>query len=227
MSLLVLNQVTKNYPSGDGSTVTVLNGCDLRIEAGELVALVGPSGSGKSTMLQITGLLDSPTSGTIHLEGEDCTKLSEAQRTQMRRDHLGFVYQFHHLLPEFTALENVVLPQLLTGQSQTDARDRAEALLDRLGLGHRLGNRPSKLSGGERQRVAIARALANRPKLLLADEPTGNLDPASAEDAFQEFLRMNREEGLSALVATHNHDLASRMDRAVRMENGRLVEGLG
>lgn len=225
-SLLTLENVTKSYPSGDDGTVEVLKGCELWIEPGEIVALVGPSGSGKSTMLQITGLLDTPTSGRVWLDDKNCTDMSEAERTLMRRDALGFVYQFHHLLPEFTALENVTLPQSLAGVSAKDAKVRATELLERLGLGHRLGNRPAKLSGGERQRVAIARALANRPKLLLADEPTGNLDPTTAEDAFQEFMRLSREEGLSAIVATHNHELAARMDRAVRMEGGLLVEGL-
>lgn len=223
MSLLELNAVTKSYTGGDGNDVEILKGCNLTIETGELVALVGPSGSGKSTMLQITGLLDTPSGGKIIFDGRDCTQMAERDRTLVRRDNLGFVYQFHHLLPEFTALENVVLPQILAGLSSDAARARAQGLLERLGLEHRAGNRPAKLSGGERQRVAIARALANAPQLLLADEPTGNLDPNNAEEAFLEFLRLSREEGLSALVATHNMDLAKRMDRMVRMEDGRLV----
>ena len=224
MSLLTLAGVTKEYQNGD-EVVQVLKGLDLAIQPGELVALVGPSGSGKSTLLQIVGLLDNPTGGSIWLDGEDCTSMNDKQRTMLRREALGFVHQFHHLLPEFTAFENVVLPQALTSISDADAADRAEELLSKLGLEHRMDHRPAKLSGGERQRVAIARALANHPKLLLADEPTGNLDPDTAEEAFQEFLRLSREEGLSALVATHNLELAERMDRVVSLKGGVLVEG--
>ena len=190
---------------------------------GELVAMVGASGSGKSTLLQICGLLDNPTSGEIDIAGEAVANLGDRARTRLRRGTIGFIYQFHHLLPEFTALENVILPQSVAGVGAGAARKRARDLLERVGLGHRLNHRPAKLSGGEKQRVAIARAIANSPRLLLADEPTGNLDPETAEGVFDLFVELAREEGLSVLMATHNEALAARMDRVLRLEGGKLV----
>ena len=184
--------------------------------------MVGMSGSGKSTLLQICGLLDNPTSGTLEIGGHGVESLSDRERTRLRRGTVGFVYQFHHLLPEFTALENVILPQSVAGVPAVAARARARMLLDRVGLGHRLDHRPGKLSGGEKQRVAVARAIANRPALLLADEPTGNLDPETAEQVFSLFVELTREEQLSVLMATHNEALAARMDRVMRLEHGRL-----
>ena len=203
-------------------TIDVLRGVDLAIAPGEIVALLGPSGSGKSTLLQAVGLLEGGFEGSITLAGEEAAKLDDDGRTRLRRELIGFVYQFHHLLPEFTALENVILPQLVRGGEPEAAKARAEQLLGTLGLGHRLGHRPAKLSGGEQQRVAVARALANRPPLILADEPTGNLDEATAETVFGEFLALVRGEGSAALVATHNERLAKRMDRVVRLHDGRL-----
>ena len=203
-------------------TIHVLRGVDLAIQPGEIVALLGPSGSGKSTLLQAVGLLEGGFQGSIRLAGEEASKLDDDGRTRLRRDLIGFVYQFHHLLPEFDALENVVLPQLVRGEGPEKARERAKQLLEKLGLGHRLEHRPAKLSGGEQQRVAVARALANRPPLILADEPTGNLDEATADTVFGEFLSLVREEGSAALVATHNERLATRMDRLVRLHDGRL-----
>jgi lipoprotein-releasing system ATP-binding protein len=203
-------------------TIHVLNGVDLEVAPGEIVALLGPSGSGKSTLLQAVGLLEGGFEGSIRIAGEEAARLDNDGRTRLRRDALGFVYQFHHLLPDFDAVENVVLPQLIRGTSPADARLRAETLLGALGLKHRLTHRPSKLSGGEQQRVAVARALANRPALVLADEPTGNLDEKTADLVLAEFLSLVRGEGSSALVATHNERLAARMDRVVRLHNGRL-----
>ena len=203
-------------------TIHVLRGVDLAIAPGEIVALLGPSGSGKSTLLQAVGLLEGGFEGSITLAGEEAARLDDDGRTRLRRELIGFVYQFHHLLPEFTALENVILPQLVRGGEPDAAKARAEELLGTLGLGHRLGHRPAKLSGGEQQRVAVARALANRPPLILADEPTGNLDEATAETVFGEFLALVRGEGSAALVATHNERLAKRMDRVVRLHDGRL-----
>ena len=208
--------------SQGGVTIEVLRGIDLAIRPGEIVALLGPSGSGKSTMLQAIGLLEGGFEGRIRIAGTDASSLSGDDRTRLRRDHLGFVYQFHHLLPDFNAMENVLLPQLVAGKSEGAARARAAELLCALGLGQRLEHRPSQLSGGEQQRVAVARALANRPQLVLADEPTGNLDEATADRVFDEFLRLVREEGSSALVATHNERLAQRMDRVLRLHEGRL-----
>jgi lipoprotein-releasing system ATP-binding protein len=196
---------------------------DLRVGPGEIVALLGPSGSGKSTMLQAIGLLEGGFEGSIRIAGEEAARLDADGRTRVRRDRLGFVYQFHHLLPDFTAVENVVLPQLIHGAGRAEAEARAASLLITLQLGHRLTHRPSKLSGGEQQRVAVARALANRPALVLADEPTGNLDEATADVVLAEFLRLVREEGSAALVATHNERLAARMDRVVRLHEGRLA----
>jgi lipoprotein-releasing system ATP-binding protein len=203
-------------------TIEVLRGVDVAIMPGEIVALLGPSGSGKSTMLQAVGLLEGGFEGSIRIAGKEASKLDAAARTEVRRDSLGFVYQFHHLLPDFTALENIVLPQLIRGGTRAEADKRAEQLLTALGLGQRLTHRPSQLSGGEQQRVAVARALANRPALVLADEPTGNLDEATADRVFDEFLNLVRTEGSAALVATHNERLAARMDRVLRLHEGLL-----
>jgi lipoprotein-releasing system ATP-binding protein len=224
-NILSLKNITRTYHQGENA-LTVLNNLNLEIKQGEMVALVGPSGSGKTTLLQIAGLLDTPTSGEIFLSGENISQASDAVRTRARGKYLGFVYQFHHLLPEFSALENVVLPQLAAGISQADAQAKSEDLLAGLGLSARLKHRPAKLSGGEQQRVAIARALANDPVLLLADEPTGNLDAHTAEDVLNLFIKGVRERKLAALVATHNIELAKRMDRIVRLENGALKAGL-
>jgi lipoprotein-releasing system ATP-binding protein len=205
-----------------GQTIEVLRGVDLTVGEGEIVALLGPSGSGKSTLLQAVGLLEGGFEGSIRIAGQEVAKLNSGARTQVRRDRLGFIYQFHHLLPDFTARENVVLPQLIHGAEQAAADERAEHLLSALGLARRLTHRPSQLSGGEQQRVAVARALANRPALVLADEPTGNLDEATADIVLAEFLRLVRGEGSAALVATHNERLAARMDRVVRLHEGVL-----
>lgn len=207
--------ICKSYPQADGEPLTILDKINVEVKAGEIVALVGPSGSGKSTLLHILGLLDAPTSGKLKINDKDVSSLSENQRTLTRRNDVGFIYQFHHLLPEFSALENIVLPQMILGTGKSDAEDRAITLLKRLKLDHRADNRPAKLSGGEQQRVAIARALANKPKLLLADEPTGNLDPETAEEVFQLFMTVVRKTGIAALIATHNMDLAKRMDRVI------------
>jgi lipoprotein-releasing system ATP-binding protein len=219
---LSLRNVRRVY-RGDAGELPVLRGVDLAVRAGEIVALVAPSGAGKSTLLHVAGLLDRPDGGAVVIDGRDAASLSDAERTAIRRDTIGFVYQFHHLLPEFSALENVVLPQMIAGTPRRAAEDRGRMLLDSFGLAGRLGHLPGKLSGGEQQRVAIARALANQPKLLLADEPTGNLDVATAEVVFSELLAMVRNHGLAALVATHNPDLAIRMDRTVSLRDGRLA----
>jgi len=221
---LRLDGLTRRFHQGRDD-LEVLKGAALAVHPGEIVALVGPSGAGKSTLLHICGLLEKPDTGEVFLAGEPCGKLSDDRRTQLRRIHLGFVYQYHHLLPEFSALENVVLPQMIAGTSRKRAAERAQELLSRLGLGPRAEHRPGQLSGGEQQRVAIARALANQPKVLLADEPTGNLDPHTADGVFDELMRLVRDEGLAALIATHNPDLARRMDRVVRLQDGVLVEG--
>lgn len=205
-----------------GVTIHVLRGVDLTVAKGEIVALLGPSGSGKSTLLQAVGLLEGGFEGSIRIHGEEAAQLDNDGRTRLRRDMLGFVYQFHHLLPDFSAAENVILPQLIRDAETDAAHARAESLLGSLGLGHRLTHRPSQLSGGEQQRVAVARALANRPSLVLADEPTGNLDEATADVVFAEFLRLVREEGSAALVATHNERLAGKMDRILRLHEGVL-----
>ena len=205
-------------------TIHVLRGVDLAVQPGEIVALLGPSGSGKSTLLQAVGLLEGGFEGSIRLQGKEAAELDDDGRTEVRRDVLGFVYQFHHLLPEFTARENVILPQLVRDVDNETAGIRAAQLLTKLGLGQRLDHRPSKLSGGEQQRVAVARALANRPPLVLADEPTGNLDEATADTVLAEFLDLVRGEGSAALVATHNERLAAKMDRVVRLHDGRLQE---
>lgn len=206
-----------------GVTIHVLRGVDLTVAPGEIVALLGPSGSGKSTLLQAVGLLEGGFDGSIRIAGTEAARLGTDARTVLRRDALGFVYQFHHLLPDFSAAENVVLPQLIHGAERPAAERRADALLTALGLGHRLTHRPSQLSGGEQQRVAVARALANSPGLVLADEPTGNLDEATADIVLAEFLRLVREEGAAALVATHNERLAAKMDRVVRLHEGLLA----
>ncbi len=211
------------FTQGD-TTIEVLRGIDLSVEPGEIVALLGPSGSGKSTLLQAVGLLEGGFEGSIRIAGIEAAKLESHERTVTRRDKLGFVYQFHHLLPDFDALENVVLPQLIQNATVADARARSEALLTALGLGARLTHRPSQLSGGEQQRVAVARALANRPALVLADEPTGNLDEKTADVVLAEFLRLVRGEGAAALIATHNERLAAKMDRVVRLHEGLLEE---
>jgi len=202
--------------------IEVLRGVNLAVQPGEIVALLGPSGSGKSTLLQAVGLLEGGFEGSIRLAGREAASLNDEGRTELRRDALGFVYQFHHLLPDFDAIENVVMPQIIHGAHPDSARDRAKELLSKLGLAARLDNRPSKLSGGEQQRVAVARALANKPALVLADEPTGNLDEKTADSVLAEFLKLVRGEGSSALVATHNERLAGKMDRVVRLHEGHL-----
>ncbi|AUW58469.1 ABC transporter [Sphingobium sp. SCG-1] len=219
--VLKVTDLRRSFTQGD-VTIEVLRGVNLSVGAGEIVALLGPSGSGKSTLLQAVGLLEGGFDGSIMIAGEEAAQLSNDGRTRVRRDSLGFVYQFHHLLPDFNAAENVILPQMIRDVSAPDARKRAEALLTTLGLGHRLDHRPSQLSGGEQQRVAVARALANQPALVLADEPTGNLDEKTADIVLAEFLRLVREEGSAALVATHNERLAAKMDRVVRLHGGLL-----
>ena len=209
---------------GEAGEVPVLRGVDLTLRAGEITALVAPSGVGKSTLLHVAGLLDRPDRGSVVIAGRDTADLSDADRTAIRRDTIGFVYQFHHLLGEFTALENVVLPRMIAGVPRREAETHAAALLGAFGLGHRLEHLPGKLSGGEQQRVAIARALANQPKVLLADEPTGNLDVTTAETVFVELLQRVRETGVAALIATHNPELAARMDRTVTIRDGKVVE---
>jgi lipoprotein-releasing system ATP-binding protein len=206
-----------------GAELAVLNGIDLALEPGEIVALVGPSGAGKSTMLHVGGLLERPDGGAVLIEGRDCGALSDEHRTMLRRRALGFVYQFHHLLPEFSAVENVMLPQMIAGIARADARRKAEALLGRVGLAERLSHRPARLSGGEQQRVAIVRALANDPKILLADEPTGNLDHTTAAGVMGTLIEIVRAHGLAALIATHNLELAARLDRTVTLADGRLT----
>jgi lipoprotein-releasing system ATP-binding protein len=206
-----------------GETLHVLNGVSLSLNPGETVALVGPSGAGKSTLLHIAGLLERPSAGEVLIAGRPCGKMSDAERTELRRRHLGFVYQFHHLLPEFSALENVVLPQMIAGVPRGKARERARHLLSLVGLSARESHRPARLSGGEQQRVAIVRALANEPRVLLGDEPTGNLDQHTAEEVMHVLVDVVRTAGLAALIATHNLDLARRLDRVVGLEEGRLV----
>src|SRR5438309_10345151 len=219
--ILITHDLKRSFTQG-GVTIHVLRGVNLAIEPGEIVALVGPSGSGKSTLLQAVGLLEGGFSGSIRLNGEEASTLDDEGRTRLRRELLGFIYQFHHLLPEFNAVENVVLPQLVRGAEPAAASERARQLLGTLGLAERLDHRPSKLSGGEQQRVAVARALANKPPLILADEPTGNLDEHTADVVFAEFLSLVRGEGSAALVATHNERMAAKMDRVVRLHEGRL-----
>jgi lipoprotein-releasing system ATP-binding protein len=220
-AVLEVTGLKRSFQQG-GVTIHVLRGVDLKVARGEIVALLGPSGSGKSTMLQAVGLLEGGFEGSIRIAGEEAARLDNDGRTRVRRDVLGFVYQFHHLLPDFNAAENVILPQLIHGAETDAARARAESLLTTLGLGQRLTHRPSQLSGGEQQRVAVARALANQPALVLADEPTGNLDEATADIVFAEFLRLVRDEGSAALVATHNERIAGKMDRVLRLHEGVL-----
>lgn len=218
--VLRLENISKTYGNDGPSPVPVLSGLNLAVARGEVVALVAPSGAGKSTLLHIAGLLDTADSGRVMLNGRDMTDLGDRARTEARRRELGFVYQFHHLLPEFSAAENVILPQLANGVAEPDAGARALDLLDRVGLSHRANHRPAELSGGEQQRTAICRALANRPGLLLADEPTGNLDPATSERVFDMLIGLVRETGLAALIATHNLALAQRMDRVIKLAPG-------
>ena len=221
--VLQLTALTRHFEQGD-ARIDVLRGIDARLRPGEIVALLGPSGSGKSTLLQAVGLLEGGFGGTIMIDGEDVTRLDQDERTKTRREKIGFVYQFHHLLPDFNAIENVVLPQLIRGTAQAEAEARAEELLTRLGLAQRLHHKPSKLSGGEQQRVAVARALANWPLLVLADEPTGNLDEATSDKVFDQFIALVRDNGSAALVATHNERLAARMDRVLRLHDGRIED---
>jgi lipoprotein-releasing system ATP-binding protein len=220
--LLSLKAIGRTYKSGEGA-LTVLNGAELTLSRGEIVALVAPSGAGKSTLLHLAGLLEKPDSGAVIIDGQNAGELNDAARTALRLKHIGFVYQFHHLLAEFTALENISIPQMIAGATQADANKRSMELLEKFGLGPRASHLPGKLSGGEKQRVAIARALANNPSLLLADEPTGNLDVGTANIVFEELLHVVRSENTAALIATHNPDLAARMDRQVSLRDGRLV----
>lgn len=220
--LLKIEALEKTFKQGE-QHLTIFKNLSLKVEKGELVALVGQSGSGKSTLLQLAGLLDKPTGGKITIDGHPVSKLGEKERTKMRLSTIGFIYQFHHLLPEFTAVENVAMPQIIKGTPRDIARDKAAAILKDLGLGQRLEHRPARLSGGEQQRVAIARALANDPVLLLADEPTGNLDPGTSEAVFEMLLEQVRERQIGALIATHNIELADRMDRALELKSGRIV----
>jgi len=224
-AVLRLSGITKTYNAGKPGQVEVLRGVDLSLAPGEVVALVAPSGAGKSTLLHIAGLLDTADAGTVTLAGQNLTGQSDRRRTLARRNDVGFIYQFHHLLPEFTALENVVLPQLSNGIAKVAAAERAQMLLDQVGVADRTHHRPAELSGGEQQRVAFCRALANAPRLLLADEPTGNLDPATSDQVFGTLMALVRDTGLSALIATHNLELAARMDRTLRLDSGRLTSG--
>lgn len=220
---LKLQNISHHFTQGE-QKVEVLKKVTFQLKEGEIVALVGPSGAGKTTLLQIAGLLDVPSDGEIQINEQPCEKLNDTQRTLLRRQYLGFVYQFHHLLPEFSALENVMLPQLINRLTKAQAEERAKQLLEKMGLAHRLKHRPKQLSGGEQQRVAIARALANSPKILLADEPTGNLDNQTGEQVFHEMLNLVRQTNLSALIATHNMNLANKMDRIVYLKDGILEE---
>jgi lipoprotein-releasing system ATP-binding protein len=219
---LRLDRVTRMFKEGEG-TLEVFRDVTLAVQPGELVALVGPSGAGKSSLLHIAGLLEAPSSGEVLIGNQSASALPDSERTRLRRDTIGFIYQAHHLLPEFDALENVILPQRIAGKSRKTAETEAKRLLIALGLGERLDHRPSQLSGGEQQRVAIARALANHPKILLADEPTGNLDPRTSGGVFDALLALVRNEGVAALVATHNYELAGRMDRTLVLDQGRLL----
>jgi len=220
---LALDGVKKTYNPGRENALTVLDGASLQLSAGEVVALVAPSGAGKSTLLHIAGLLDSTDAGRVRIGGTDYTGLPDARRTAARREDVGFIYQFHHLLPEFSAVENIILPQLANAVPAAEARAHALSLMERVGVAGRADNRPAALSGGEQQRVAFCRALANKPRVLLADEPTGNLDPATSDTVFAALMELVRETGLSALIATHNPGLAARMDRVLRLEGGILV----
>lgn len=221
---LELRNVAKSYQMA-GKPLKVLSDANILVKPGEIVALLGPSGSGKSTLLHVAGLLDSTNAGSVHIAGQDCTGLADRERTRIRRQDIGFVYQFHNLLPEFTALDNVAMPGLINQAKRDVSRAKASELLAKLGLAERINHMPAQLSGGEQQRVAIARALANEPKVLLADEPTGNLDEKTADRVFDELLKLAREQGVAALIATHNETLASRMDRRIVLHNGQLTEG--
>jgi len=215
-NILTAQNLSKSYTQADGEKLHILKGFSCELKSGEMVALVGPSGSGKSTLLHILGLLDQADDGALMIDGRDVFKKSESDRTKIRRTDIGFVYQFHHLLPEFSALENIMLPQIINGVSKRDAEAKAKELLDQMKLSHRAENRPAKLSGGEQQRVAIARALANDPKILIADEPTGNLDPETAGTVFELFTSLVKDKNITALIATHNMDLSKRMDRIIQ-----------
>ena len=221
--ILQLQDLRRSFGQGERE-IRVLAGASAALYPGQAVALVGPSGAGKSTLLHVAGLLETPDTGHVIVQGRDCAKMNDEERTRVRRTQMGFVYQFHQLLPEFSALENVVIPQLIRGRSRKDAEKRATDLLSGLGLATRLEHRPAELSGGEQQRTAICRALANAPKLLLADEPTGNLDPKTSEHVFHELISLIESTGVAALIATHNMELASRMHRTLRLESGTLVE---
>ncbi len=223
-TVLSLSGIVKVYRRGSANEIRVLDGASISIRQGEIVGLVAPSGAGKSTLLHIAGLLDKPDSGSLFVCGATAVGASDRVRTELRRRRIGFVYQFHHLLPEFTALENIVLPQLVNGATQAEAAARAKFLLDSVGLSDRTGHRPAELSGGEQQRTAVCRALANGPKILLADEPTGNLDAKTSEQVFEMMLEVVRTSGLAAIVATHNVALANRMDRTVHLEQGRIFD---
>lgn len=220
-ALLSLRNVRRTYGDGEGA-IHVLTGADLTVSRGEIVALVAPSGAGKSTLLHICGLLERPTDGEVDIDGERTAKLADRQRTLLRRHKIGYVYQFHHLLPEFSAIENVTMPQLIAGESQSVGNERAMVLLDALGISHRADHRPAELSGGEQQRVAIARAAANRPSLILADEPTGNLDPGTSDTVFRALSDLIRKQNAGCIIATHNHDLARKADRIVTIVDGKV-----
>jgi lipoprotein-releasing system ATP-binding protein len=222
-AVLALQGIRRRFVQGQ-AVLDVLQGIDLSLRPGTIAALVGPSGTGKSTLLHIAGLLERPSAGEVMIDGRACGGLGDAERTRLRRERIGFIYQFHHLLPDFTALENVAMPQLIAGRRQREAQARARTLLERLGLGARLDHRPARLSGGEQQRVAIGRALANAPGLILADEPTGNLDPHTAEEVFALLLEVVRDTGTAALIATHNSELAARMDMTNRLMGGQLAQ---
>jgi lipoprotein-releasing system ATP-binding protein len=222
-SVIKLDGLVRTFQQGD-RTISVLNGASADIQSGQSVALVGPSGAGKSTLLHIAGLLETPDTGRVLVLGEDCATMDDGERTRVRRARIGFIYQFHQLLPEFSALENVIMPQLILGRSRKIAAERAEHLLATMGLKDRLDHRPAQLSGGEQQRTAICRALANNPALILADEPTGNLDPTTSDLVFHELVGLFRSEGVAALIATHNMELAQRMDRVLTLKDGQLVE---
>ncbi|KRB53306.1 ABC transporter [Rhizobium sp. Root708] len=222
-TVLKLSGVERHYGQGE-TLLSILRGADFTLNSGEIVALVAPSGTGKSTLLHVAGLLEHPDSGEVAINGHICDNLPDDKRTAIRRSEIGFVYQFHHLLPEFSALENIMMPQMISGLSNKEAKERASQLLDYMRIGHRGAHRPGELSGGEQQRVAIARAVANAPSLLLADEPTGNLDPETASYVFDALEALVRQSGLAALIATHNHELAGRMDRRVTIADGKIVD---
>lgn len=223
--VMQLKDVQRTFNAKTSNPLRILKSANMEIYPGEIIALVGPSGAGKSTLLHVAGLLEKPDGGEVYINGREVSALSDNERTAIRRDTLGFVYQYHHLLPEFSALENIVIPQYLASRSKAEARERARELLAAMNLAEREDHRPGQLSGGEQQRVAIARALANEPQILLADEPTGNLDPRTAERIFDGFIELVRREGLAAIIATHNYALATRMDRAILIEDGVLVDG--